>query len=115
ASFIQHRGEVIHREKLLDAVWDYNSIPFTRTVDMHIAKLRKKVEDNPSDPRHIITVHRLRYKFTGSADTAAEPKPRLCTREGNFSGPGVSRFVDSQHTRFLRAFPRIRDGVTLMQ
>ncbi len=65
AFFIQHRGEVINREKLLDAVWDYNSIPFTRTVDMHIAKLRKKVEDNPSDPRHIVTVHRLGYKFTG--------------------------------------------------
>jgi DNA-binding response OmpR family regulator len=65
AFFIQHRGEVITREKLLDAVWDYNSIPFTRTVDMHIAKLRKKIEDNPSDPRHIVTVHRLGYKFTG--------------------------------------------------
>lgn len=63
--FIQHRGEVITREKLLDTVWDYNSIPFTRTVDMHIAKLRKKIEDNPSDPRYIITVHRLGYKFTG--------------------------------------------------
>jgi DNA-binding response OmpR family regulator len=56
---------VITREKLLDTVWDYNSIPFTRTVDMHIAKLRKKIEDNPSDPRYIITVHRLGYKFTG--------------------------------------------------
>ena len=65
AFFIQHRGEVVTREKLLDAVWDYNAIPFTRTVDMHIAKLRKKVEDNPSDPRHIVTVHRLGYKFTG--------------------------------------------------
>ena len=63
--FIQRRGEVITREKLLDTVWDYNSIPFTRTVDMHIAKLRKKIEDNPSDPRHIVTVHRLGYKFTG--------------------------------------------------
>jgi two-component system alkaline phosphatase synthesis response regulator PhoP len=63
--FIQNRGEVITREKLLDTVWDYNSIPFTRTVDMHIAKLRKKIEDNPSDPRHIVTVHRLGYKFTG--------------------------------------------------
>ncbi len=63
--FIHHRGEVITREKLLDTVWDYNSIPFTRTVDMHIAKLRKKIEDNPSDPRHIVTVHRLGYKFTG--------------------------------------------------
>ena len=65
AFFIQHRGEVITREKLLDTVWDYNAIPFTRTVDMHIAKLRKKIEDNPSDPRHIVTVHRVGYKFTG--------------------------------------------------
>lgn len=65
AYFIQHRGEIVTRETLLDAVWDYNAIPFTRTVDMHIAKLRKKVEDNPSDPKHIVTVHRLGYKFTG--------------------------------------------------
>jgi DNA-binding response OmpR family regulator len=65
AYFIEHRGEVVTREKLLDTVWDYNAIPFTRTVDMHIAKLRKKVEDNPSDPRYVVTVHRLGYKFTG--------------------------------------------------
>jgi DNA-binding response OmpR family regulator len=65
AYFIQHTGEIVTREKLLDTVWDYNAIPFTRTVDMHIAKLRKKVEDNPSDPKHIVTVHRLGYKFTG--------------------------------------------------
>ena len=56
---------VVPKRELLDTVWDYNSIPFTRTVDMHIAKLRKKIEDNPSDPRYIITVHRLGYKFTG--------------------------------------------------
>src|SRR3954452_23808067 len=58
AFFIQHRGEGIPREKLLDTVWYYNSIPFTRTVNMHIAKLRKKIEDNPSHPRYIIPVHR---------------------------------------------------------
>ncbi|HYN19934.1 MAG TPA: response regulator transcription factor [Thermoanaerobaculia bacterium] len=63
--FIRHRGEIVTREKLLDEVWDYNAIPFTRTVDMHIAKLRKKIEDDCSDPKHIITVHRLGYKFTG--------------------------------------------------
>ena len=63
--FLQHRGEVISRETLLDEVWDYNAVLYTRTVDMHIAKLRKKIEDNPSDPRHIVTVHRLGYKFTG--------------------------------------------------
>jgi len=65
AYFIPHRGEIVTRETLLDTVWDYNAIPFTRTVDMHIAKLRKKIEDNPSDPRHIVTVHRLGYKFMG--------------------------------------------------
>ncbi|MEA2602021.1 MAG: hypothetical protein QOF89_3013 [Acidobacteriota bacterium] len=65
AYFIQHRGEIVTRETLLDTVWDYNAIPFTRTVDMHIAKLRKKIEDNPADPKHVITVHRLGYKFTG--------------------------------------------------
>ena len=62
---IDHRGEVLPRERLLDAVWGYDNVPFTRTVDMHIAKLRKKIEDKPSDPAWIITVHRLGYKFTG--------------------------------------------------
>ena len=63
--FIQHRGEVVSREQLLDDVWGYDTIPFTRTVDTHIAKLRKKIEDNPSDPHLIVTVHRLGYKFVG--------------------------------------------------
>jgi two-component system alkaline phosphatase synthesis response regulator PhoP len=62
---IDHRGEVLPRERLLDAVWGYDDVPFTRTVDMHIAKLRKKIEDKPSDPAFIVTVHRLGYKFTG--------------------------------------------------
>jgi DNA-binding response OmpR family regulator len=63
--FIDHRGEVVSREQLLDAVWGYDTIPFTRTVDTHIAKLRKKIEDDPSDPQFLITVHRLGYKFVG--------------------------------------------------
>lgn len=63
--FIEHRGEVVSRDQLLDAVWGYDSLPLTRTVDMHIAKLRQKIEDTPSDPRYIITVHRVGYKFTG--------------------------------------------------
>ena len=63
--FIRHAGEVVSRDQLLDEVWDYDNMPFTRTVDTHIAKLRKKVEDTPSDPRFIVTVHRLGYKFTG--------------------------------------------------
>ena len=63
AFFIERRGRVLSREELLDGVWGYETIPFTRTVDTHIAKLRKKIEDCPSDPDHIITVHRLGYKF----------------------------------------------------
>ena len=62
---IEHRGEVLTRERLLDAVWGYDNVPFTRTVDMHIAKLRKKVESEPQNPAFIITVHRVGYKFTG--------------------------------------------------
>lgn len=64
--FIRHRGEAVSRDRLLDAVWDHDAMhPLTRTVDMHVAKLRQKIEDNASDPRWIVTVHRVGYKFTG--------------------------------------------------
>jgi two-component system alkaline phosphatase synthesis response regulator PhoP len=62
---IDHRGEALPREKILNAVWGYENGSFTRTVDMHVAKLRKKIEDRPADPTHIVTVHRVGYKFTG--------------------------------------------------
>jgi DNA-binding response OmpR family regulator len=60
---IRHRGEIVTRDQLLDEVWGYNNTPVTRTVDNHIAKLRQKIELNPSEPQHIITVHRLGYRF----------------------------------------------------
>jgi DNA-binding response OmpR family regulator len=63
--FIAHRGEVVPRERLLDHVWEYDGAPLTRTVDMHVAKLRKKIESDPADPKIIVTVHRMGYKFTG--------------------------------------------------
>lgn len=56
-------GEVVTRDELLDEVWGYNSYPTTRTVDNHIAKLRQKVEPNNVEPRHILTVHGVGYKF----------------------------------------------------
>ena len=62
---VEHRGEVLPRERLLQAVWGYDNGSFTRTVDMHVAKLRKKIEDRPADPSFIVTVHRVGYKFTG--------------------------------------------------
>ena len=64
--FIEHRGEVMSREQLLDAVWDHDAMsPLSRTVDMHVAKLRQKIEDEGSAPRWIVTAHRVGYKFTG--------------------------------------------------
>jgi DNA-binding response OmpR family regulator len=63
--FIEHRGEVVGRDQLLDAVWDYDTAPLTRTVDMHVAKLRKKIEDNTAQPKFLVTVHGLGYKFNG--------------------------------------------------
>ena len=62
---IERRGQIVAREELLDAVWGYQKIPFTRTVDVHVAKLRKKIEGRPGDPQYLVTVHRSGYKFIG--------------------------------------------------
>ena len=64
AFFASRRGEVVTRESLLDAVWETRGAPLTRTVDMHVAKLRKKIEPDPREPRHLLTVHGLGYKLT---------------------------------------------------
>ena len=56
-------GEVVTRERFLDAVWGYTSFPTTRTVDNHIASLRAKVESNPNQPRFIQTVHGVGYRL----------------------------------------------------
>lgn len=56
-------GEVVSRDELLDEVWGLNDYPSTRTVDNHVASLRAKLERNPSEPRHIKTVHGVGYKF----------------------------------------------------
>ncbi|HYC59518.1 MAG TPA: response regulator transcription factor [Thermoanaerobaculia bacterium] len=61
--FIDHAGEVVTREALLNHVWGYDSSAFTRTVDTHMARLRQKIEDVPAEPRYLITVHRVGYKF----------------------------------------------------
>ncbi|HVR39949.1 MAG TPA: response regulator transcription factor [Thermoanaerobaculia bacterium] len=62
---VEHRGTVVTREELLDHVWGYNATPFTRTVDVHIAALRQKLEEKPSRPQFILTAHRLGYRFAG--------------------------------------------------
>ena len=61
--FIDHANEVVSRDALLNHVWGYDSSAFTRTVDTHMARLRQKIEPIPAEPRHLITVHRVGYKF----------------------------------------------------
>jgi DNA-binding response OmpR family regulator len=61
--FIKHEGEVVTREMLLNEVWGYDTFPTTRTVDNFILMLRKKIENNPSAPKHILTYHSAGYKF----------------------------------------------------
>ena len=56
-------GEAVTRDELLDEVWGYDSYPTTRTVDNHIASLRAKLEDDPSQPRHLLTIHGVGYKW----------------------------------------------------
>lgn len=63
--FIEHRGATISREELLTEVWGYQATPSTRTVDVHVAWLRQKLEPNPRVPQYILTVHGLGYKFVG--------------------------------------------------
>jgi len=60
---IAHRGRDVSREELLQEVWGYSPNMTTRIVDNQILKLRKKVEDVPGDPRHILTVHGTGYRF----------------------------------------------------
>jgi len=63
--FIEHRGATLSRDELLNDVWGYDAMPSTRTVDVHVAWLRQKLEPNPKHPQFILTVHGLGYKFVG--------------------------------------------------
>jgi len=62
---IKHRDMVLSRDRLLDEVWGYDATPSTRTVDVHIAGLRQKLEVDPRRSKHFLTIHGLGYKFVG--------------------------------------------------
>jgi two-component system alkaline phosphatase synthesis response regulator PhoP len=64
--FLEHRGETLSRQELLDAVWGWSVASSTRTVDVHVAGLRRKLEPDPRQPRYILTLHGLGYKFVGA-------------------------------------------------
>jgi len=61
--FVEHPGVTLSRELLLKEVWAYATHVYTRTLDVHVAKLRQKIENNPKYPALILTVPRLGYKF----------------------------------------------------
>ncbi len=61
---IESKGEVVSRDELLQEVWGYSAAPMTRTVDVHIAWLRQKIEDDPAAPQFILTVHGQGYRFS---------------------------------------------------
>jgi two-component system alkaline phosphatase synthesis response regulator PhoP len=68
--FIDHAGEMLSREQLLSEIWGYDAFPTTRTVDNHILRLRKKIEDDPESPHFILTQRGAGYVFEpGTGDT----------------------------------------------
>ncbi len=63
--FVEHRDETLSRDVLLHEVWGYESTPSTRTVDVHVAWLRQKLEEDQRNPKWIVTLHGMGYKFMG--------------------------------------------------
>jgi two-component system alkaline phosphatase synthesis response regulator PhoP len=63
--FIEHREATLTRDELLNEVWGYHSMPSTRTVDVHVAWLRQKIEPNSRHPQYLLTMHGMGYKFVG--------------------------------------------------
>ena len=64
---VENEGAILTRDQLLNEVWGYDALPSTRTVDVHIAWLRQKLEDDSRYPKHILTVHGFGYKFLGES------------------------------------------------
>jgi DNA-binding response OmpR family regulator len=61
---VDHRDRVVPREELLLKVWEYASEASSRTIDVHVAWLRQKLEDTPQSPKHIQTIRGVGYRFT---------------------------------------------------
>jgi len=70
---VAREGEVVSRTDLLHEVWGYDRFPTTRTVDNHMASLRSKLEEDPADPKHLLTVHGVGYKFVGDLEAGSGP------------------------------------------
>jgi two-component system alkaline phosphatase synthesis response regulator PhoP len=62
-ALLERRGQVASRSELLEEVWGYSGEVYSRTVDTHVAELRRKLEDNAAEPRHILTVRKTGYRI----------------------------------------------------
>jgi two-component system, OmpR family, alkaline phosphatase synthesis response regulator PhoP len=62
---VEHRGELLTRDDLLEKVWGYDRAVFSRTVDQHVASLRRKIEPDPARPQFLLTLYGLGYRFVG--------------------------------------------------
>ena len=80
--FIENPGKVVSRNELLDKVWGYDVFPTTRTVDNHIVKLRKQIEDVPSEPKLISSVRGVGYKFNAEVTSGGKLVP-------SYEGPAL--------------------------
>ena len=109
--FVEHRGATLSREELLNEVWGYNSMPSTRTVDVHVAWLRQKIEPNSAPSRsYILTVHGLGYKFAGLTafhlQSAAPFMPTVADAHCHFFSAGFLEIL----TKDRADFPARRPG-----
>ena len=72
--FIEHPGALVSRRELLEKVWGYPAVLQTRTVDVHVASLRQKIEPHPAKPEYVVTVHRMGYRFQGGRPMEFVPR-----------------------------------------
>lgn len=63
---VHHEGKILPREQIMEDVWGHDYLLSSRTIDTHVTHLRQKLEDNPSQPRYIVTIHRVGYKFVNN-------------------------------------------------
>ena len=71
--FLEHAGQVLSRERLLKDVWGYPRVPEGRTVDVHVARLRERLEVDRARPRHFLTLRGRGYRFV--PDASGRPAP----------------------------------------
>jgi len=60
---VRHAGRVLTRQQLIDRIWGGDYVGDTKTLDVHVKRLRSRIEDDPSEPRHLVTVRGVGYKF----------------------------------------------------